>query len=289
MIAALRTFFANETNRNRLDYFILGVILLNAVVMVLQCYDPKNVLLHHIDTAILVIFAIEIVVKIIGLRWNGYWKDSWNWFDFFVTAIALGAFVQSCFPPEPTGGSTLNAIFTLRVFRGFRFFRVLKFIPHINEIMAGCRRAVASTSVIVLAFLIIAFIWSIMTCNLFSETAPEYFGDPLTSFYSIFRLFTVEGWYDIPNTVASEYNEWYYQTFVKLFFSVILFLFGIIGMAYINSIIVDAMASDNNDKVLERVKELEAKIDMLLANQAPDGKSGVENEQDGGADKSEAS
>ena len=259
----LKKLFESETFRKRLDYFILGLILINAVVMVMQCYYPGNSTLQWLDNAILILFIIEIIIKIRGLTWKGYWSDSWNWFDFGVTMIALGACLQSFIPTEE---STLNAIFTLRIFRGFRFFRILKFIPNIESIMNGCRRAVASTSVIVLAFLIIAFIWSIITCNLFSKVAPDYFKDPLTSFYSIFRLFTVEGWYDIPDAVSAEQPEWY-QTIVKLFFSVLLFLGGIIGMSFINSIIVDAMASDNNDQVLERVKELEDKIDKLLEKQ----------------------
>lgn len=256
----LRKLFKSETFRKRLDYFILTLILLNAVVMVLQCYYPGDVVLQWLDTTILVIFCIEIVVKILGLTWKGYWSDSWNWFDFGVTMIALGACLQSFIP---TGESTLNAIFTLRIFRGFRFFRILKFIPNIESIMNGCRRAIASTSVIVLAFLITAFIWSIITCNLFSSVAPDYFKDPLTSFYSIFQLFTVEGWYDIPNAVAAEQPEWY-QTIVKLFFSILLFFGGIIGMSFINSIIVDAMASDNNDELLKKIEKLEAKIDRLM-------------------------
>ncbi|MBR0236724.1 MAG: ion transporter [Thermoguttaceae bacterium] len=261
MISKLRDFFKSEIFRKRLDYFILSLILLNAVVMVLQCYYPGDPVLQWLDTTILIIFCIEIVVKIIGLTWKGYWSDSWNWFDFGVTMIALGACLQSFIP---TGESTLNAIFTLRIFRGFRFFRVLRFIPNIDSIMNGCRRAITSTSVIILAFLITAFIWSIIACNLFGSVAPGYFKDPLTSFYSIFRLFTVEGWYEIPNAVARNQPEWY-QTIVKLFFSVLLFLGGIIGMSFINSIIIDAMASDNNDELMAHVKELELKIDKLEA------------------------
>ena len=256
----LKKLFESETFRKRLDYVILGLILFNAVVMVLQCYFPGSAVLQWLDNAILILFILEIIVKINGLTWRGYWSDSWNWFDFGVTMIALGACLQSFLP---AGESTLNAIFTLRIFRGFRFFRVLRFIPNIDSIMNGCRHAVASTSVIVLAFLIIAFIWSIISCNLFSSVAPEYFKDPLTSFYSIFRLFTVEGWYEIPNAVSAGQPEWY-QTIVKLFFSVLLFFGGIIGMSFINSIIIDAMASDNNDELLAKIEKLEAKIDRLM-------------------------
>ena len=39
---------------------------------------------------------------------------------------------------------------------------------------------------------------------------------------------------------------------------------GIIGMSFINSIFVDAMAADNNDDVKEKLDKLEQKIDRLL-------------------------
>jgi len=50
---------------------------------------------------------------------------------------------------------------------------------------------------------------------------------------------------------------------VRLYFVFILILGGIIGMSFINSIFVDAMVSDNNDDVMKKLEELEAKIDRL--------------------------
>jgi voltage-gated sodium channel len=46
-----------------------------------------------------------------------------------------------------------------------------------------------------------------------------------------------------------------------------MFLGGIIGLSLINSIFVDAMAEDNNDEVLEKLRRLEEKIDQLTKNQ----------------------
>ena len=50
---------------------------------------------------------------------------------------------------------------------------------------------------------------------------------------------------------------------MRLYFVFILILGGIIGMSFINSIFVDAMVSDNNDDVMKKLEELEAKIDRL--------------------------
>ena len=49
----------------------------------------------------------------------------------------------------------------------------------------------------------------------------------------------------------------------RIYFSILLFMGGIIGMSLVNSIFVDAMAADNNDEVLEKLNELEKKVDKL--------------------------
>lgn len=49
----------------------------------------------------------------------------------------------------------------------------------------------------------------------------------------------------------------------RIYFSVLLFFGRIIGMSLVNSIFVDAMAADNNDEVLEKLSQLESKLDNL--------------------------
>ena len=51
--------------------------------------------------------------------------------------------------------------------------------------------------------------------------------------------------------------------FARIYFSFLLFMGGIIGMSLVNSIFVDAMAADNNDEVLEKLSQLEKKLDDL--------------------------
>jgi voltage-gated sodium channel len=51
--------------------------------------------------------------------------------------------------------------------------------------------------------------------------------------------------------------------FARIYFSILLFMGGIIGMSLVNSIFVDAMAADNNDEVLEKLSQLERKLDQI--------------------------
>ena len=51
--------------------------------------------------------------------------------------------------------------------------------------------------------------------------------------------------------------------FARIYFSILLFFGGIIGMSLVNSIFVDAMAADNNDEVLEKLEQLEEKLNKM--------------------------
>lgn len=55
--------------------------------------------------------------------------------------------------------------------------------------------------------------------------------------------------------------------FARIYFSILLFLGSIIGMSLVNSIFVDAMATDNNDEVLEKLSQLERKLDNMKREQ----------------------
>ena len=44
----------------------------------------------------------------------------------------------------------------------------------------------------------------------------------------------------------------------------LLVLGGVIGLSLVNLVFVDAMVSDNNDDVKEKLNQLEAKIDKIL-------------------------
>jgi len=78
----------------------------------------------------------------------------------------------------------------------------------------------------------------------------------------MFQMFTVEGWYEIPNAVAHNLpGVWTH--IVRVYFCTLLIGGGIIGMSLINSIFVDALAADNNDDVKAKLDVLEQKIDAL--------------------------
>jgi voltage-gated sodium channel len=82
----------------------------------------------------------------------------------------------------------------------------------------------------------------------------------------MFKVFTIEGWFEIPDDVTQNLSP------VSAFFTNVYFIFivmsgGIFGLSLVNSIFVDAMVSDNNDSLENKIQSLEEKIDLLLKAQ----------------------
>ena len=242
------------------DKFILGIILLNAIVIFLQVCDIGNKWMEIIDVACILIFMIEMGVKHAEYGLKGYWSSWWNRLDGILVIISIPSVIAMFIPSHLMD---LSFLMVLRVLRMFRFLRVLHFFPNFSQIVKGFKMSMRESYAILLCFFVIIVIFGLLNCSLFKDIAPQYFATPLDSIYSVFRICTVEGWYDIPDTIAAATTP-AIGGFVRLYFVFILILGGIIGMSFINSIFVDAMVSDNNDNMMKKLEEMEAKIDRLV-------------------------
>jgi voltage-gated sodium channel len=246
---------------------LISLISANALLIFVQGFfqatDPISPYLEFLDHMLTLFFALEAGVKMLHLGWKGYVKDGWNVFDFILVLVALPSLVVWA-----TGLDVVRLEFLLifRILRVFKFFRVLKFVPNVENLIMGIFRAVRSSILVVFAFFIFNFIFAILSYSLFAEVAPEHFANPLLSFYTTFKIFTIEGWYEIPDLIAERADHTFLAIFARIYFVLLLFGGGIFGLSLINSIFVDSMMSDNNDAMEKKLGELEAKIDRLLEN-----------------------
>ncbi len=234
---------------------MLLVIMANAVVIFLLNFPhfEHNPFLLGLDHFFLGIFIVEAIVKIRVFSWRKYWKDPWNRFDFVVLILSLPSLLVGLIAVPDT-----SAVLSLRMFRMIRLLRFFRFIPHIGLLLEGMLRAIKSSVFVLLSFAVITFLLSLFTCTIFKEAAPEYFGNPLISAYSIFQLFTIEGWNDISTAIADQHDASFGSFFVRLYFVLIVLGGGMFGMSFVTAIFVDEMTIDNN-------RELEKKIDVLTA------------------------
>ena len=237
---------------------ILWVVVINMLVIFLQGCGLNNAVMGVIDILCTVIFVVEMVIKLRTYGFRKYWHDGWNILDGTVTLLSLPALLVYLFPA--TGG--MKILVVLRVLRVFKSFRAARHFPHLREIWKGFKLALRQSAGFLLGYFIIIVVIAMFNSALFCQAAPQYFATPLDAIYSVFQLFTVEGWYDIPNAVAGEMAP-IGAHLVRIYFCILLIGGGIIGMSLINSIFVDALASDNNDDVKAQLHDIEQKIEDL--------------------------
>ncbi|GAB4429022.1 MAG: hypothetical protein OHK0039_47630 [Bacteroidia bacterium] len=257
------------------DPYVALVISLNAVVLCLLSFKAleNNLLLEGLDVALLLYFLFEAVFKIRQQSWRVYIASGWNRFDFLIVLLTIPS-VMLLFRASL---SNFAFVFLFRIIRVLRFFKFLKFIPNIGELVAGVQRAFKASVFVLLAFFLYSFVVSLISCRLFQTASPDLFGDPVTSFYNIFKVFTIEGWYEIPEQVIADGQmAGAALFFTKLYFILIVLSGGLFGLSIVNAIFVEEMVRDNNDLLEARVLEIDRKLDQLLQATAPSAEATVE-------------
>ena len=233
----------------------LSVVLLNVVVIFLQECGLENAILASIDIICTILFLIEMALKQRHKGFSNYWHDKWDILDGSITLISLPSLLVYFLPLIPN----LKILVALRALRVFKVFRTVRHFPHLKETWNGFMLALRQSAAFLLAYFVIIVVIAMFNSALFSKAAPEYFGTPLDGIYAIFQMFTVEGWYEIPNAVVGGMSP-IWTHIVRTYFCFLLIGGGIIGMSLINSIFVDAMAADNNDDIKASLKEIEEQL-----------------------------
>ncbi len=258
-----KQFFLRERN-------ILIAIVLNAIVIFFLYFPSleKNhpqiyQILDLIDHLFVLLFVAEAIVKINALKSKRYFKDGWNVFDFVIAIASIPSILAYVGIPFLPNTSVFKM---LRLFRCIRIFRYLAFIPRMDMIFAGLKRAVNASVFVLLALTLLNFILSLFTCHFYGQLVPEYFGNPLTSSYYIFQMFTVEGWNEIPEAIEVALGNQGVEHFrlmvgfSRFYFILIVLVGGIFGMSLANAVFVDEMTLDNNQGLEKKIDDLQTQI-----------------------------
>ncbi len=231
------------------------VIVINAVTLFalgfLKENTPSSALLLTIDYLCVWYFLIEAILKIRNNGWREYWARNWNRFDFLIVILSTPALLTPFFDLHD-----FAIILVLRLGRLFRLFRLLSFVPNRDHLMDGIVRALKASIGVFLALFLVNVILALGATYLFGDAAPEYFGNPLLSCYSLFKVFTLEGWYEIPDAIVDRTDMPVWAVVVRGYFVICVLVGGILGLSLANAVFVDEMMMDNT-------ADLEAKVDRL--------------------------
>lgn len=248
---AIQSFFTN-------DRIILCLVLVNTIAIFIGGFFESSTILAWSDAFFTLLFLTEAIVKIDTYGWKTYWKDGWNRFDFFLTIVALPSLLNSFVEFD----LATNILLSLRALRIFKSFRLFKFIPNVNGLLKGFQVAARASLIVIIAFVVIVFVTSILASTLYSKIVPDLFGNPGVSLYTIFRYFSGDDWGAVPVRIAQNSSD-LIGHLSRTGFAIVFFFGGILGVSLVNSIFVDAMQDDDNAKILQKLEDLEKKLDKL--------------------------
>ncbi|MFT5833373.1 MAG: voltage-gated sodium channel [Cognaticolwellia sp.] len=254
----LKRFFLKERN-------MMIAIAINAIVIFCLGFPSlsRNILWIILDDIFIVFFLVEAIVKVRTLKFKKYWKNNWNRFDFIIAVLSLPLLFPFVSKQIELQGIDPFFILMLRLFRLFRLVRFFWFVPNLAHLLRGLTRAFKASIFVLIILVFMNFVLSILTTHFYGQLAPDLFGNPLKSFYTIFQLFTLEGWNEIPKTIEQATDSSITIFLTRVYFAFIVLLGGIFGMSLANAIFVDEMTLDNNEVIEEQLNRMENQIKEL--------------------------
>ncbi len=190
MLAKMRDLAHRLTHSNGFEYFIIGLILFNAVLLGLETLafvmDGYAAWINLGQLVTLGVFILEAALKIFAVspRADRYFRDGWNIFDFSIIVFSL---------IPATGGFAIIA----RLGRLLRLLRLVSAVPELRLIVATLVRSIPSMLHIVALMSLMVYIYAIIGYQLFHEHDPEHWRNLGISLLSLFRVVTLEDWTDI--------------------------------------------------------------------------------------------
>lgn len=209
------------------------LVILYSILIGISLYFPGNQLLELLDSAILGLFVIEILLRMIAV-WSlrSFFFDAWNSFDF---VLVFSIFI-------PGIGNTVAAA---RVLRVLRILRLIKSVPELRLIVSTLMSSFKSMVYVALLAGILFYVYGVIGTIMFAEISPQFFGSLHRSILTLFEVLTLEGWVEIMESVKEVgiASRLYFISFIGFGTFVIINLF--------IAIIIDKIQSSKEKKETE--------------------------------------
>lgn len=174
---------------------IILVIVAAGVLVGMQTYADfaakHHNIIHSLDTLILIIFTIEVFVKVFaeGKKPWRYFMDPWNIFDFTIVAVCYLAFVM------PSVDASFIAV--LRLARILRVFKLVTAIPKLQMLVGALLKSIPAMGYVSILLGLLFYIYAAMAVFIYGANDPWHFGTLQTAMLTLFRVVTLEDWTDV--------------------------------------------------------------------------------------------
>ncbi|XP_046839003.1 cation channel sperm-associated protein 2-like [Xenia sp. Carnegie-2017] len=253
--------------------FIMFLIITNSLALGIQAEISDmtgsvinwiKVLLEIFDYITLVVFVMEILVKWLD-GFFIFWKNGWNVFDFFVTAMAVVPEVISLV----VGGNSSSSISVIgdnmRVFRILRSLKMVSRFAQLRIIVLTIFKAFKSMAFILILLLLFMYVFAVAGTILFDSYAKSSrndlkyrtsFSTLKDAFITLFQLFTLDHWYEILNDMVKAVNPNVAKIYVLLWICVGAFVFrNIFAGIMVNNF--QNIRNEFNQQIMEQMAERE--------------------------------
>jgi len=226
----------NFLSQPMIQHGIVALIFLNAALLGMETspwiMGEIGEILHILDHAILYIFILELLLLMLA-RGLHFFKDPWCIFDFIVIAIAI-----------------IPASESLAVLRSLRVLRVLRLINKVEsmkKVVRGLLGSLASLGSVMGLLLVVFYVASVVSTNLFGKEFPDYFGNLGASLFTLFQIMTLENWAD---GIARPIMEKFPMAWIFFLVYIMLSTFVVINLFV--AAIVDAFSSISHADAAEK-------------------------------------
>lgn len=212
---------------------IIFVILFNAVLLGLGTSNyiksTYGAYLNALDMLCLVIFSIELILRLICYKLKFFTNNEkwWNIFDFIIVALSLFAMQYS----------------VLRTLRVLRILRLISSVPSMRLVTNAVLNTIPAMLSISALLSIFYYVYGVLCVEFFGEKFPQWFGNLPRALYSLFQIMTLESW---SMGIVRPVMEVYPYAWI-LFISFIV-LVGMIALNLIVGVIVNSLNEISHKK-----------------------------------------
>ena len=251
--------------------FIVFLILANSITLATEHYEQEPWLTDFQNIANLVftfLFALEMVLNMIGLGIKDYFKDGFNIFDAIIVVASLVDLGVTLTTEENSGGF----ITVLRGFRLLRIFKLVKSWTTLQQLLKTIIDSITATANLAVLALLFMFVYSLVGKQFFyGEMIDEdgvvsryHFNSTPDSMITMFIVLSGENWNYVMSTVALAHPD---KQLLAIFFFVsamiignfmLLNLFLAILLKFLQDAVEEINEVAKKEKELKKQKMLEA-------------------------------
>ncbi|KAM4797020.1 voltage-dependent L-type calcium channel subunit alpha-1S [Rhinophrynus dorsalis] len=257
-------------------WLVIIVILLNTITIATEHHNQSEWLTKAQDIAnqvLLVLFTMEMILKMYALGFQSYFMSLFNRFDCFVVCTGLlEVLLVASNIMSPLGISVLRCIRLLRIFKITRYWTSL------NNLVASLLNSVRSIASLLLLLFLFMIIFALLGMQMFggkfdfedTEIRRSTFDNFPQSLITVFQILTGEDWNSVMyNGIMAYGGPSFPGMFVCIYF-IILFVCGnYILLNVFLAIAVDNLAEAESLTSAQKAKAEERKR-KKLARAQPD-------------------